>query len=164
MGVLAAYYEALDRVITKHEATLTSFSGDGVMVLVNAPVAVPDPAVRAIDMAIEMQAVVQALIKRWRESGYAIGFGLGLAFGRATVGRIGTESRSDYTAIGSVVNLASRLCASAADGEILANAKLAEAVGGRRTLLALGTRELKGFGEPVRVFAVPTSGTVEHAA
>jgi class 3 adenylate cyclase len=124
------------------------------MVLINAPVEVPDPSLRAIDLALEIQEVVQGLIARWRERRYQIGLGLGLAMGKATVGRIGTDTRSDYTAIGSVVNLASRLCASAADREILANGKLAEAAAGRRELLPLGVRNLKGFDEPLRIYSV----------
>src|SRR3712207_1170149 len=142
MSVLSEYYEALGRIITRNEATLTSFSGDGLMVLVNAPVAVPEPALRALDMAIEMQETVQGLIGGWRARGHRIGFGVGLAMGQATVGRIGTEGRSDYTAIGSVVNLASRLCSSAADGEILADTNVATAVGLRRPLALLGQRPI----------------------
>ena len=88
------------------------------MVLVNAPVPVEEPALRAVDLATEMQKRVQGLIGGWRSRGYQVGFGIGLASGSATVGRIGYEDRLDYTAIGSVVNLAARLCASAADREI----------------------------------------------
>lgn len=115
MSVLSEYYEVLGRVIAQFEATLISFSGDGLMVLVNAPVPVEQPALRAVDLAIEMQKRVQGLIADWRSRGYHVGFGVGLASGSATVGRIGYEDRLDYTAIGSVVNLAARLCASAAD-------------------------------------------------
>ena len=110
MQVLGEYYEALGTAITRHEATLTSFSGDGLMVLVNAPVPCADPAPRAVEMAIDMQLNVQNLAANWRSRGYEIGFGVGLAMGLATVGRIGNESRVEYTAIGNVVNLASRLC------------------------------------------------------
>ncbi|HSE43920.1 MAG TPA: adenylate/guanylate cyclase domain-containing protein, partial [Gemmatimonadales bacterium] len=155
MAVLAEYYEALGNVITRREATLTSFSGDGLMVLINAPVPVPDPAVRAIDLAVEMQSAVQALIVQWRERGHRIGFGVGVAMGPATVGRIGYESRFDYTAIGSVVNLASRLCAAAGDREILVDATEAEAVAEHRPLVLLGTRSVKGYDEELPVFAVP---------
>ena len=138
MSVLSEYYEALGRAITKFAATLISFSGDGLMVLVNAPVPVEEPALRAVDLAVEMQRSVQGLIAGWRAQGYQIGFGVGLASGSATVGRIGYESRFDYTAIGSVVNLAARLCASAADQEILMDAEVAEAVKDRRPLKRLG--------------------------
>ena len=152
MSVLAEYYEALGSIITKYAATLTSFSGDGLMVLVNAPVPVEEPALRAVDLAVEMQRSVQELIIGWRARGHRIGFGVGLAMGPATVGRIGYESRFDYTAIGSVVNLAARLCASAADEEILTDEKVAEAVKGRRTLTPLGPRSIKGYDEELPVF------------
>jgi adenylate cyclase len=154
MSVLAEYYEALGRIITKYGATLTSFSGDGLMVLVNAPVPVEQPALRAVDLAAEMQRSVQELIIGWRARGYRIGFGVGLAMGPATVGRIGYESRFDYTAIGSVVNLAARLCASAADREILTDAAVAEAVRGKRALIPLGSRLLKGYDEELPVFGI----------
>jgi adenylate cyclase len=154
MSVLAEYYEALGRIITKYGATLTSFSGDGLMVLVNAPVPVEQPALRAVDLAAEMQRSVQELIIGWRARGHRIGFGVGLAMGPATVGRIGYESRFDYTAIGSVVNLAARLCASAADREILTDAAVAEAVRGKRALIPLGSRLLKGYDEELPVFGI----------
>ena len=102
----------------------------------------PEPALHALDMAVEMQTNVQALIVGWRDHGHRIGCGIGLAMGPATVGRIGYESRSDYTAIGGAVNLASRLCSSAADGEILADESVANAVHGRRALLPLGSRPI----------------------
>ena len=126
------------------------------MVLINAPVPTPEPALRALDMSVEMQKTVQALACSWRDRGHRIGFGVGLAMGIATVGRIGYESRSDYTAIGSAVNLASRLCSSAADGEILADQNVAHAVQGKRTgaLHPLGTRPIRGYSDEVPVFGV----------
>jgi adenylate cyclase len=158
MRVLSEYYETLGRAITTFAATLTTFSGDGLMVLVNAPVPVEEPALRAIDLAVEMQRSVQELIACWRARGYQIGFGVGLASGPATVGRIGYESRFDYTAIGSVVNLAARLCASAADREILVDAEVAEAVKDRRSLKGLGNRPIKGYDEAMPVFGISFDG------
>jgi adenylate cyclase len=154
MSVLSEYYEVLGRAITTFAATLISFSGDGLMVLVNAPVPVEEPALRAVDLAVEMQRSVQELSACWRARGFQIGFGVGLASGSATVGRIGYESRFDYTAIGSVVNLAARLCASAADREILMDAKVAEAIKDRRPLKGLGNRPLKGYDEAMPVFGI----------
>ena len=154
MSVLSEYYEVLGRAITTFAATLISFSGDGLMVLVNAPVAVAEPALRAVDLAVEMQRGVQELIVGWNARGYQIGFGVGLASGPATVGRIGYESRFDYTAIGSVVNLAAHLCASAADREILMDATVAEAVKDRRLLKALGDHRIKGYDEAMSVFEI----------
>ncbi len=154
MSVLSEYYEALGTIITNYAATLTSFSGDGLMVLVNAPMPIDEPALRAVDLAVQMQRSVQELIIGWRARGHQIGFGVGLAMGPATVGRIGYESRFDYTAIGSVVNLAARLCASAADREILTDAKVAEAAKGKRLLIPLGSRPIKGYDEEVPVYGI----------
>ncbi|MTV16061.1 MULTISPECIES: adenylate/guanylate cyclase domain-containing protein [Bradyrhizobium] len=154
MSVLSEYYEVLGRVIARFEATLISFSGDGLMVLVNAPVPVEEPALRAVDLATEMQKCVQGLIGGWRSQGYQVGFGIGLASGSATVGRIGYDDRLDYTAIGSVVNLAARLCASAADREILMDAGTAASVRGKRALEDIGSRQIKGFDDAIPVFGI----------
>ncbi|TIX77510.1 MAG: adenylate/guanylate cyclase domain-containing protein, partial [Mesorhizobium sp.] len=154
MKVLRDYYEALGAIITRYEATLTNFSADGLMVLVNAPVPRAEPALRAVEMAIDMQDAIQRLIAAWRLRGHAVGFGIGLAMGWATVGRIGYEARVDYTAIGNVVNLASRLCSSADDQQILTDDSVACSVGGKIPMVALGARHLKGFDEEVRVYDV----------
>jgi adenylate cyclase len=134
---------------------LTCFMGDGLMLLLNAPLPCPEPATRAVRMALDMQSAVQALILRWRERGYVIGFGIGVATGTATVGRIGYEGRIDYTAIGSVVNLASRICSAASDGQVLIDPETAAAATANVTidLEAVGDWPMKGFSEPVRVFA-----------
>jgi class 3 adenylate cyclase len=154
MTLLSEYYEALGAVLTSHEATLTGFSGDGVMVLVNAPVARANPALRAIRVAIDMQAAVQSLKAGWCAKGHAIGFGVGIAMGPAIVGTVGYEGRIDYTAIGSVVNLASRLCDSANDGQILVDSTVAEAVKDRIAIEPLGRRLIKGYDHALRIFAV----------
>ena len=151
--LLGEYYDALERVVSAHGATLTNFSGDGAMILVNAPVPCPDPALRAIEMARDMQSNVQKLLAERQELDHGLGFGVGLAMGPATVGRIGSEGRLDYTAIGTVVNLASRLCSDAGDSEILVDSVAAGAVGSRLPLVELGARALKGFDQPVTVFA-----------
>jgi class 3 adenylate cyclase len=155
MRVLGEYYEALGAVITRYGATLTSFAGDGLMVLVNAPVQCDDPALRGIRLAAEMQQAVQALIVRWRADGHTIGFGVGLAMGPATVGRVGYEGRIDYTAIGSVVNLASRLCGAALDGQVLVDGVAATAAQGFVALEFLGLRRIKGYdtNQPVHAIA-----------
>jgi adenylate cyclase len=108
MAVLREYYEAIGAVTTRHEATLIRFAGDGVMVLVNAPVACENPAHHGLRLAIDMQVAVQSLADSWYAGGCAMGFGVGIAMGPATVGTVGYEGRLDYTAIGNVVNLASR--------------------------------------------------------
>ena len=160
MNLLSEYYDALGRIITDYAATLISFSGDGLMVLVNAPVPVSRPALRAVDLAVEMQKSVQNLIIVWQDRGHRVGFGVGAAMGTATVGRIGYESRLDYTAIGSVVNIAARLCASAADREILLDVEIAREVDGERDLVPLGRRPIKGYDEEMLVFGIDYTATV----
>ncbi|MBN9512180.1 MAG: HAMP domain-containing protein [Alphaproteobacteria bacterium] len=159
IGVLREYYDALERVVSAHGATLVNFFGDGVMVLLNAPVSCSDPALRAVNMANDMQKSVQQLLVAWRALYPRLGFGVGLAMGPATVGRIGSEGRLNYTAIGNVVNLASRLCASAEDSEILVDRVAANSIGSRAPLVELDARALKGFDQPVPVFAVVSGST-----
>ena len=154
MGVLGEYYSVLGPIIASHEATQTSFAGDGLMMLLNAPLACPEPAVRAVKMAMDMRTAVRELALAWRVRGHAIGFGIGIAKGPATVGSVGHENRLDYTAIGSVVNLASRLCSTARDGQILVDPRAAEEVGSEVPLECLGRLPLKGFDEQVLVYAV----------
>lgn len=154
IDVLREYYDALEKVVSAHGATLINFFGDGVMVLLNAPVPTTEPALRAVQMASDMQASVRKLLLNWRTHHPQLGFGVGLAMGPATVGRIGSEGRLNYTAIGNVVNLASRLCASAEDSEILVDRVAAEAVGSKVPLVELEARDLKGFDKPVPVFVV----------
>lgn len=117
--------------------------------LVNAPVSRPDPALRAATMAGDMQRGVQKLLAGWRSLDHRLGFGIGLAMGPATVGLIGSEGRLDYTAIGNVVNLASRLCSSAEDNQILVDLSAAQAIGSKVPLVKLDARALKGFDQPV---------------
>jgi adenylate cyclase len=158
MDVLAEYYEALGAVIDRHEATLIGFRGDGVMVLVNAPIAHENPALRGVRLAIDMQAAVQSIIVRWRANGHAIGFGVGIAMGSAIVGTVGYEGRIEYTANGNVVNLASRLCAAACDGQILIDPILAARVKGSILLEPLGPQSFKGYDDPLPTYAIARSG------
>lgn len=154
MGLLGDYHQALGEIIIAYGATLTCYMGDGLMLLLNAPLPCAEPALLAARMAVDMQSAVQKLIVQWRARGYAIGFGVGVATGEATVGRIGYEGRIDYTAIGHVVNLASRLCSSAADGQVIVDAATAAALGEVLPIEPLGVRPMKGFPQPVRVYAV----------
>ena len=156
IGALQEYYEVIGAVITRHEATLIQFAGDGVMILLNAPVAIGYPAHRAVRLAIDLQREVQSLATRWSNKGYVMGFGIGIGMGPATVGTIGYEGRLDYTAVGSAVNLASRLCDLAGDAQILVNNVVAEQVRSSLSVACLGERNIKGFSGAMRVFAVDT--------
>ncbi|MCC8957913.1 HAMP domain-containing protein [Bradyrhizobium sp. Pear77] len=154
MGLLDEYHTAVGTIIVRHGATLTNFAGDGLMLLINAPVRCPDPALAALNLAIEMRSAVQGLAAGWRKRSYGIGLGIGLAMGPATVGRIGYEGQFAYTAIGNAVNLAARLCSAAIDGQILVDQAIAAAVDGRLPLQALGAIAIKGYDQQVPVFAV----------
>ena len=154
MGLLAEYHRALGEIIVKNAATLTCYMGDGVMLLLNAPIPRRDPAAVAARMAVDMQQAVQDIIRQWRVRGHAIGFGIGIATGEATVGRIGYEGRIDYTAIGPVVNLASRLCSSAVDGQVIVDDATASALGETLPVEPLGQRSIRGFEKPTAIFAL----------
>src|SRR5947208_1012454 len=124
MGVLREYHAEMGRLILAHEGTLERFAGDGIMVFFNDPVPVPNPAERAIRMTLAMRESVTDLLATWRKRGFALDFGAGLAQGYATIGAIGFEGRVDYGAIGTVTNLAARLCGEARPGQILVPQRL----------------------------------------
>ena len=154
MAVLGEYHAALGVLIHKFEGTLERFVGDGVLVLFNDPLPCPDPSERAVRMALEMQAAIATLCAKWRAAGHQIGFGIGITHGDATLGRIGFEGRFDYSAIGSVVNLAARLCGEARDGQILVDSKVHDAVISFVDCESIGEIALKGIRRPVPVFNV----------
>jgi len=163
IAVLREYYEAIGTVTARHAATLIRFAGDGVMVLVNAPVACENPAQRGIRLAIDMQAAVQSLANYWNARDCAIGFGVGIAMGPATVGTLGWHGRLDYTAIGNVVNLASRLCDLADDAQILVDPVITGHVKDSIALASIGERAIKGYDRALEVFAVVRSvGPLPH--
>jgi len=154
MGVLREYHASLGALIHKFEGTLERFVGDGLMVLFNDPLPCPDPPARAVRMAIDMRGCVTELALKWRKYGHELGFGIGIAHGYATLGRIGFEGRFDYAAIGSVANLAARLCSEAKDGQILVDIKVQSAIESVADSEPAGDFTLKGFHRPVRAFNV----------
>jgi len=146
--VISEYYEVLGDVIREYDATLTHFSGDGVMAVLNAPIPCAEaPNLAAARLACAAQAAVQVLIAVWRSQGFDLGFGVGFSRGLATVGRIGYADRYDYTAIGNVVNLASRLCNHANNGQVLIDKDTATGLAPNFEINELGIRDLKGFGD-----------------
>ncbi len=154
MGVLREYHAEMGRVILEYEGTLERFTGDGMMIFFNDPVPVPRPAERATRMAVAMRERVAALGVSWRRRGYDLGLGVGVAEGYATLGAIGFEGRWDYGAIGTVTNLAARLCGEARAGQILVSSRVAGAVEDLVELEAVGPLSLKGFLRPVATFNV----------
>ncbi len=160
---LREYHGALGPLVSQYEGTLDQFSGDGIMVFFNDPVPCPDPAERAVKMAMAMREDAGKLIATWRRDGCELGFGAGVAQGYATLGQIGFSERSGYTAIGTVCNLAARLCAEAKDGQILISSRVARAVEAVARLEDLGNVELKGIRRPVAAFNVVQSTNPEEA-
>jgi class 3 adenylate cyclase len=154
MGVLAEYHAALGELIHSHGATIEQFAGDGVMVFFNDPLPQPDHAERAVRMACAMRERVAELTRRWRRQGHQLDFGVGIAMGYATLGRIGFEGRFDYAAIGSVSNLAARLCGEASGGQILISGRVLGVIEELVQAEALGDLMLKGFHRPVDAYNV----------
>ena len=150
MGILREYHAGVGAIIHKFQGTIERFAGDGLMVMLNDPVPCPDPCGQAVRMAAEMRAAVGDLTSKWRKHGFDLGFGVGIAHGYATLGRIGFEGRFDYAAIGSVTNLAARLCAEAKDGQILIDGKVQAAVEAIAHLEPLEALTLKGFHRPIK--------------
>jgi class 3 adenylate cyclase len=151
MALLAEYHGAVGPLIRKYEGTLDRFTGDGMLVFFNDPVPCPDPAARAARLALEMRDTVAQLVPQWARRGHTLGFGIGMAQGYATLGRIGFEDRFDYTAIGAVINLAARLCGDAKDGQILVTGRLATAIEDIVEMEDLGEREVRGMSRPISV-------------
>ena len=158
MHVLREYHTTLGEQIHRFEGTLERFAGDGIMVFFNDPIAVPDHTARAVSMAVAMRERMAELAETWQERGHALGFGVGIAVGEATLGTIGFEGRSDYAAIGRVTNLASRLCARAAAGQIILSEWAYQGVADRVEAERVADLELKGFARPVPAYNVVRLG------
>jgi len=154
MALLRDYHAAIGKIVIKYSGTLERFAGDGVMVIFNDPVPVPTPALQAVSMALDMRVTLGALIERWRRLGHDLGFGIGIAHRFATLGTIGFEGRFDYAAIGTVSNVASRLCDEAKPGQILISPRVLLAVEETVTVEAVGDFELKGIRRPVAAYNV----------
>ncbi|HEV2101113.1 MAG TPA: response regulator [Stellaceae bacterium] len=154
MAVLGEYHNALGPLIHRYEGTLDRFAGDGLIVFFNDPVPCPDPALRAVHLAVAMRDAVGSLSAAWAARGHEIGFGVGIAQGYATLGRIGFADRFDYSAIGTVTNLAARLCDEARDGQILVTRRIAAAIDNVAEFEPLGDVALKGLSRPVAVLNV----------
>jgi adenylate cyclase len=158
LDFLREYHGALGPLVAEYEGTLDQFSGDGIMVFFNDPVPIPDPAERAVKMAMAMRETAGALIATWRRRGRDLGFGVGIAQGYATLGQIGFAERAGYTAIGTVCNLAARLCGEAKDRQILVAQRVAAGLDGGIALDEIGALSLKGLTQPVVAFNVVDAG------
>jgi GAF domain-containing protein len=154
MSLLRDYHEAIGRIIIKYGGTLERFAGDGVMVIFNDPVPVENPALQAVLMALDMRIAIAAMIEKWRDLGHDLGFGIGIEHGFATLGTIGFEGRFDYAAIGTVSNVASRLCDEAKAGQILISPRVRQAVDKAVTVEPVGEFALKGIRRPMTAYNV----------
>ena len=154
IDLLNTYHATLGPLVHQYEGTLERFVGDGMMVFFNDPVPCPDPAARAVRLAVAMRECTLELAQSWHSRGYSIGFGVGIAQGYATLGRIGFEGRFDYAAIGTVTNVAARLCAEARDSQILVTQRIAGEVADVANVSPLDEIRLKGLSRPVAVFNV----------
>jgi class 3 adenylate cyclase len=152
--VLHDYHAAMGPLIVAHEGTLDRFAGDGILVFFNDPLPTPEPARRAAGMTLAMRAAFAPLREKWLDTGYDLDLGVGIARGYATLGAFGYEGRFDYTAIGSVVNLAARLCGEAKAGQILIDQRMRAALGDAFMIDPVGKLALKGFAQPVTAFAL----------
>jgi adenylate cyclase len=154
MTVLREYHEVAGNLIFRYEGTLEHFAGDGILIVFNDPVPYPDHAERGVRMALELRESMTGLIDVWRKRGHTLGFGVGIALGYATLGQVGFDRRFDYAAIGSVTNLASRLCDEAKPGQILISQRVLGKIEALIETNHIGDLNLKGFHRPMPAYEV----------
>jgi class 3 adenylate cyclase/CheY-like chemotaxis protein len=154
MSVLREYHESVGALIFKFEGTLERFLGDGIMIIFNDPIPCADHTARGARLALEMREEVGKVLQAWHRKGHTLGFGIGIASDYATLGQIGFEQRRDYTAIGRVTNLASRLCDQAKAGQIVISQRALSAIESSVEARSVGELTLKGFGRPVPAYEI----------
>jgi len=154
MRVLGEFHAEMGKLIIAHGGTLERFTGDGMMIFFNDPIEIERPAVEAVSMSIEMQSSVAKLQEVWKQRGYSLDMGIGIAQGVATIGAIGFEGRRDYGAIGGVTNLSARLCGKAAGGQILVTDVVAKSSEPEHQFRSIGELAFKGFAKPLDTFEV----------
>jgi class 3 adenylate cyclase len=156
LRVLDEYYGAVGAVLQRYDATIGGYSGDGIMAYFGDPVPRDDPALDAVRMTIELRVPLDALVTDWVQRGYNLSYGVGLSYGYATLGVIGFDGRYDYTPLGSVVNLAARLCANASAAQVLLDHATYAATSAHTGSSLVADLELKGFGSATRAYALAT--------
>jgi class 3 adenylate cyclase len=164
MGVLREYHESLGELIFRYEGTLERFLGDGIMIVFNDPIPCSDHVVRAVRLALDMRDRVGSLARQWARKGHTLGFGIGIASGYATLGQIGFEHRREYTAIGSAINLAARLCGEARADQIIIDQRAFSAVEPWLEAAQIGDLSLKGFHRPMPAYEILSWRDQPHAA
>ena len=163
MGIIREYHEAMGELVMAHGGTLERFAGDGIMIFFNDPVLIDNPAGKAVEMAIAMQLRFAKLAQEWHRRGCEIALGIGISHGFATIGAIGFDGRRDYGAIGTVPNLAARLCGEAAGGQILISQRVQGFVADFARTEPIGELSLKGFHHPIMAYAVLGCGAKRAA-
>jgi class 3 adenylate cyclase len=153
-ALLREYHRELGTAITAHSGTLEHYAGDGVMTFFNDPDPVPDHPLEAAAMAVEIRDRIGSLATRWHQQGFELGIGIGIAVGHATLGRVGFEGQYSYAVIGSVANLAARLCGVAEPGQIIVSGRTYLRLDGRYAGTSLGALELKGFRRPIEAWSL----------
>jgi class 3 adenylate cyclase len=164
IGILREYHAEVGRLVNQHEGTIEHFAGDGVMLIFNDPNPLPDPALAAVRMAVDLRDSVARLSKNWKKLGYDLDCGIGIAQGFATIGTIGFAGRQDYGVIGAVNNLAARLCGEAAAGQILIAQRVWGRVEDKVVAEPFGELKLKGLHAPVPAFNVVGFKVLEKVA
>ena len=159
MVLLRDYHAVIGQIVIKYGATLEHFAGDGVMMIFNAPVPIDKPQLQAVRMALEMRDAMGTFTQKWRRLGHDIGFGIGISHGFATLGTIGFEGRFDYAAVGTVSNIASRLCDEAKPGQILISPRVLMAVEDTMRVELVGELTLKGIQRPMTAYNVIDAAT-----
>ena len=159
MVLLRDYHAVIGQIVIKYGATLEHFAGDGVMMIFNAPVPIDKPQLQAVRMALEMRDAMGTFTQKWRRLGHDIGFGIGISHGFATLGTIGFEGRFDYAAVGTVSNIASRLCDEAKPGQILISPRVLMAVEDTVKVELVGELTLKGIQRPMTAYNVIDAAT-----
>jgi adenylate cyclase len=160
MAVLREYHESMGELIFRYEGTLERILANHIMILFNDPIPCADHTEHAVRLALEMRDTVQGLAKEWARQGHVLGFGIGIASGYATLGQVGFEHRREYTANGSVINLASRLCDEAKPGQIVISQRAFGAIERRVEASHIGQLSLKGFSRPIDAYEVKAASAL----
>jgi class 3 adenylate cyclase len=151
---LREYHESLGELIFRYEGTIERFLGDGIMIIFNDPLPCPEHTKRAVGLALDMREQVDRLAKEWRRKGHNLGLGIGIASGYATLGQIGFEHRREYSAIGGVTNLASRLCGEAQPSQIVISQRVFGSIEALVAAAHIGDLSLKGFNRPIAAYEI----------
>jgi class 3 adenylate cyclase/CheY-like chemotaxis protein len=164
MEMLAQFHEMIGELIHEFGATVGHFAGDGLMVFFNDPVPCPEPATRAVALGLALREPMEKLLETWRRRGHDLDYGVGITLGYATLGEIGFEGRSDYAAIGSIVNLAKRLCDEARGRQVLVSQPVCAALDDKAVTRRIDDLALHGFSKPVPAYVVESLGTAAAAS